>query len=742
MIAEGRFGGAVSLNANIDALFAPKNIVLVGASDRNWSARVHGTLARLGYAGGVYLVNPNRKELWGKTCFPSLSELPEAPDHLAVFLPADETIKTIEAAAPLGARSASLFASGFGEGGDEAGGSRATRLRSALSLSGIAAVGPNCMGLSVGRSRFATIPDEQLDIAERGSVAIVTQSGMLIQTLSRGVQSGGGSISYLISCGNQIGLTFADYLTHLAEDEDIRVIACYIESVRDSAAFFEAADRVHRAGKTIVVTKIGGSERARRAALAHTGSLAGSLQVFDVFAREHGIVRAKTIEDLVESAIFLSKARRPQGSRIALITNSGALKSLASEAGEALGVAFSELSAPTGAKIAAALPDVELSNPLDTKRTLSSEQYVATIAAVHDDPSVDMVLIAEELPRAAGIDRKLKNFSALDSYIASTAVKPIACFSPVTSDQNEYMQAIRGELPHIAWLRDLNKTLRVASGLAPANHAPPAARRREENVAARRRLESLVENACSCTLDENASKDILRMFGIPMPKEIFAPGWRFERLAAAATAIGFPVVVKAVCAEVAHKSDVGLVILNVRSEDDLRSAFDSLSQRCMSLAIRPSGILVAEQLSGGVEVVVGMHRDPEMGPVVMFGGGGVLLELMRDVAFGPPGLDAARARDMIHSTRVSRLLGGYRGSPRCDMDSLIAALMAMGSIADELGDVVESVEVNPLLARPDGVFALDALIVTRNSPTGEPAKDFLRQRTAAQGCVLEGSDQD
>src|SRR4051812_9598929 len=201
-----------ALHANVGALFAPRNIVLVGASDRNWSARVHGILDRLGYAGSIYLVNPNRSELWGRKCYPSLAALPEAPDHLAVFLPAEETIAIIEAATPLGARSASLFAAGFGEGGDRAGATRAARLKTALGRSGIAAVGPNFMGLSDGKAIFATIPDEHLDITAGGPVAVVTQSGMLIQTLNRGIQGGGAPISYLISCGNQIGLTFADYL--------------------------------------------------------------------------------------------------------------------------------------------------------------------------------------------------------------------------------------------------------------------------------------------------------------------------------------------------------------------------------------------------------------------------------------------------------------------------------------------------------------------------------------------------
>jgi acetyltransferase len=326
-----------------------------------------------------------------------------------------------------------------------------------------------------------------------------------------------------------------------------------------------------------------------------------------------------------------------------------------------------------------------------------------------------MVLVAEELPRAAGIDRKLRNFSALDDYIATNASKPIVCFSPVTSEQNEYIQGLQRDLPHIAWLRDLNKTLRVASGLGPFNYPP--LRRAVNGSAAREALESLTKrNLKTRSLDEQTSKDILRTFGIQTPREIVLPGWGFERVASAAATLKFPVVVKVVCAAVAHKSDAGLVILNVTSKAELTKAYDHLSQRCGALGLEPEGILVAEQMSGGIEVVIGLHRDAEVGPVVMFGAGGILLELMRDVAFGPPGLDAARARDMIASTRVAKLLDGYRGAAPCDKESLVDALVAMGAMAAEVGDLVESAEINPLLVRPDGVFALDALIAMREPP--------------------------
>ena len=708
--------------SNIEALFAPRNIVLVGASDRNWSTRVRGTLLRLGYPGAIYLVNPNRSELWDQRCYPDLSAMPEAPDHLAIFLPAEQTIETIEAAGSLGARSASLYAAGFGEGGDAAGKLRADRLRQVLLRSGIAALGPNCMGLSVGRARFATIPDEHLSIVDGGSVAVVTQSGMLMQTLSRGIESGGGSLSYLISCGNQVGLSFADCIDHLASDDDVRVIACYVEGISDSCAFFAAARKARANGKTVVVTKIGGSEKSRRAALAHTGSLSGSLQAFDVFAREEGIVRAETIEDLVESCIFLSRAKRPEGRNIGLVTYSGALKSLATEVSEPLGVSFAELSATTGEAILAAVPDLAVSNPLDTKRTLPSEQYIATIEAVHDDPSVDMVLISEDLPRAAGIDRKVKNLQALNDYIASKATKPVVCFSPVTCGETPYMSDLRAELPHIAWLRDLSKSLRVASRLAPVHNPPLAATRSDvfDPVSAELQQHAALR-AEPFAMNERASKELIGTFGIATPSEAFVACLDADQAVRAAREIGFPVVLKVVSTTAMHKTELGLLLLNVSSEAEVREAVQRLSQRCACHSIVPEGLLVAQQITGGVEVILGLHRDPEVGPVVVFGAGGIMSELIRDVAFGPPGLDVARAHAMIASTRVSALVKGYRGSEPGDIAGLVRAIEAMGTMALNLGDLLESVDVNPLLVCPHGVFALDALVVLAGRDAAKPS---------------------
>ncbi len=701
----------MSVVDNIGALLAPRNVVLVGASDRNWSARVHENLRRFDYSGGVYLVNPNRTELWGVPCYPSIADLPEPPDHLAIFVPADQTLDVLANAT--GARSASLYAAGFGEGDDATGHARAQRLRVILEETRIAAVGPNCMGLAVGASRFCTVPDEQLSILAPGPIAAITQSGMLVQTLSRGLESAGLTLSHLISCGNQIGLTFADYIEALAEDEALRVIACYVESVNNADRFFAAAQKAKANGKSVVVVKIGGSAAAREAALAHTGSLAGSHAAFDARAGECGVVRVDALEDMVEAAAFLARAKRPKGRRIALVTNSGAMKSLMTEASDSCGVTLTPISNTTAEKLVAVMPDAEPGIPYDTKRTLPTSQYMSCIQALHDDPNVDALLIAEELPRAEGIERKIANFAALDAWVARDALKPVAFVSPLTLRETDYMLRTRANLPNTPWLRDLTKAMRVMARLAAPAYpaleplAPRAAAKAFEGKA------QASIRAGQRALNEVDSKALLASYGIePAPEACVAT---VDEAVAAAQRIGFPVVLKAVSAAVPHKSDAGLVLLNLSDEGAVRAAAAKIAGICARLGAPLEGLLVAKQISGGVEMVIGIHRDPEVGHVVMVGAGGVLLELVQDVAFGPPGLDKARALSMISQLRAAKLLAGYRGAPACDVNALADALVNLGAMASDLGEYIDSVDVNPIMALPDALYALDGLVILRES---------------------------
>ncbi len=702
----------------LDALFAPRNVALVGASDRNWAPRVFGNLQRFGYEGEIYLVNPSRSELWGRRCYPSLAELPEAPDHLALLVPADQSLDILEDGSARGARSATFFAAGFGEGGEAKGLARAARLKDIVARTGVAVVGPNCMGLAVGRSKFSTVPDEHHAPLQPGPVAAITQSGMLVQTVGRGLNDAGLPLAYLLSAGNQTGLTIADYISHLADDADLRVIVCYIEAVRDAPAFLAASRKAKANGKTVVVTKIGGSEESRAAALAHTGSLAGSLEVFDAFAEDAGIVRVDSLEDIVQAAEYLSRAPRPKGNRIALMTNSGALRSLTSEAGSQFGISYPSFSAQTQALLKESHAEAEVSNPYDFKRTLPSELYVKLIDAVHRDPNCDLVLLTEELPRQAGIERKVSNFRAIENWLAAgnAASKPLAVFSPISLSENDYMRGLREELPHIPWLHDISKSLRTIGKLADRSRKLPSlsdsvAPSRMSLVASWRGFASKLEQPVA--LDEVQSKAILAAYGVCMPREIVAAS--AQEAAAAASEIGYPIVVKGISADIAHKSDAGLVRLNLSDADEVAAAAGDIIEICAKRGAKLEGILVAQQVKGGLEMVAGIHRDAEMGPVVMAGLGGIWLELFKDVAFAPPWLDKDAALTAISITRSARLLAGYRGAPVADADALADIMVALGALAREFGDILESVDINPVLVRAkgQGALALDGLIVLR-----------------------------
>lgn len=716
----------MSRTKNIEALFSPRSVALVGASDKNWSARVWENLQRFGYEGQIYPINPNRQEIWGVRCYASLDDLPGPADHLALFVPADPSLDILEQGGSRGAPSATLYAAGFGEGGDAAGLARARRLRAILDATGVAATGPNCMGLAVGRSRFCTIPDEQIELLAPGPVAVLTQSGMLVQTLSRGISDAGLTLSSIVSCGNQTGLAFADYIDALCEDADLRVIACYIESVIDGRAFLAAAEKARRKGKTIVVVKSGESEAARAAALAHTGALAGNMAVFDAFAREAGIVRVDNLEDLVEAAAFLAYADRPKGRGVALMTNSGALKSMATDAADRFGVSMTPLSDETRARIKAALPDADVSNPFDCKRTLASKEYIACVEALHDDPGVDVLLLAEEYPRRPGIERKVKNFAALDAWAATGRTKPVALFSPLSLRETEHMRELRDAYRRLPMLRDIGKTLRTIGRITAAAPAASAPKIRREGaapaIAATLRAQAAGLDAPT-PLNEAVSKQALAAYGVALAREevVATPA----EAVAAARRIGFPVVLKAVCSAVPHKSDAGLVLLRLGDAAAVENGARLLVERCAALGVAAEGILVAQQVTGGIEMVLGVHRDAEMGPAVMVGLGGVWLELFRDVAFAPPDLDEAQARAAIMRTRAGRLLQGYRGSPPCDIDALARAMVAVGRLTIDLGDAIDALDVNPIVATPDGAFALDALLVLR------PAENRTREEDHA-----------
>ena len=716
----------------VRALLNPRSVAIVGASDRpgNWSMRVFQTLRRFAFPGPIYPVNPRNATVWdGETCYPSLSDLPEAPDHVVVIVPGVAAIDTIAEAGKVKARSATVFSGGFGEGGDPKGRDLAVRLRQAIDAAGLAVSGPNCLGNLAAPHRFMTIPDDRIVELELGPVAIVGQSGGIVMAIQRALHARGVKTSYAITSGNEIGLYTSDYIRYLADDPHVRVIVCFIESIRHAAEFRRACEHARNVGKPVVAVKIGGSEESRRAALAHTGSLAGSLQCFDAVAETVGVIRVDTLDEAVETAEYLSHAPIPKGPRLGGMTFSGGMKGMMLEAAERHGLSFPPLAPETLAKVGEVLGvGTSLGNPLDAGfAALSSpEAYFKCIEILRADPNIDVLLLQEELPPVPRTNNKVDNLLQVERMVAESPWPPVAIVSMISYMFTEHTREFRAKLEHLPVLQEIDKALKATGAAgrygelrAQAASAPPTppetARTSKPNIAGVLRRRTKAADGLS-VLNEADSKELLRAYGIRTPREVIAGS--ADTAIMAAKDIGYPVVLKLLAAEVQHKSDIGGVMLNIRSDNELRSAYTRLGQN-LAKAVRGAKleqVIVAEQVSGGVELVLGVQRDPEVGPVVMFGSGGINLELHKDVAFGAVPLPLWQAKAMIQRTTAGKLLKGYRGTPPGDEGSVLAALIALGRLAHNLGDQVESIDINPVVALPDGqgAVALDALVVLRN----------------------------
>ena len=705
----------------VGALLNPDNVVIVGATEKpgNWAQRVWRNLARYEFPGSVYPFNPTRESVWGVRCCRSFAELPARPDHLVILVPARLVAGVLREGAAAGARSATIMSSGFGEAPDSEGRTLAAELEHAINETGLAVSGPNCLGNFNTAAKLFTMTDDRPHAFSRGPVAIFGQSGGIVMAIERTLEERGVATDALITSGNEAGLTAADYIEYFAAQPQIRVIVAYLESVRDPGAFLLACRSARALGKPVVVMKLGASDAGREAAAAHTGSLAGSMEVFDAVAGEAGALRARNLDDLVEMVEFLVHAPLPPGGRIGSMTFSGGMRGLLLDAAEANGLRYHDLGADTRTRLETILSvGTIIGNPLDAgfSALTSAEAYIACVESMLADPAIDLLLLQEELPRGPGTERKETNLRAVNE-LAAKASKPIAFVSMISHGLTDYSRTLRAQLPHLAFLQEVEKTLRIAAGVTAyvARLAEPAtSAARAPSARQRATLDEILERAGSAALDEPTSKRLLSAYGLEGPREMLAQSE--EQAIACARAIGFPVVAKIVSAALPHKSDMGGVRVGLRDDAAVRDAWRAIMAAAAAHPLRPEveGVLIAEMVSGGLELVLGMSRDPEMGPAILFGSGGVDLELLRDTALAVPPLDEARARALIARTRAGVLVKGYRGKPALDEAALVRALLGLSDLVMDAGDRLAAVDVNPFLLRETGGVALDALVVRRD----------------------------
>jgi acetyltransferase len=457
----------------VEALLAPRNIVIVGANDRpgSWPARTWQNLKEYGFPGAVYPVNPRRTEIWDVPCYADLAALPEPPDHLAILVPAGAVIGVLQEGARAGARSATIFTSGIGDATASDGMALGEEVMRVIHDSGLAVSGPNCMGNFCARTHMATLNDPGALPAEPGPVAMVGQSGGVMLFVAHALRDRGIGVGYIVTSGNEIGLTSADYIAAYAADPVVKVIVVYVEGIRDVRAFLDACALAQSAGKRVVVLKMGRFAAGREAALAHTGGIAGRADVFDAVAGEVGVIRVNTADDVVETVELLLHAPALRGRRLAALTLSGAFRGMLLDAAEEHGLIFPALAQATIDRLNALLSaGAMVANPVDGGFGIltSAETYRSCIEALAEDPNVDIVIVQEELAREPGPGRSERWMMIAEEFAATRATKPIAYASFVSYGLTAHSLDLRARLPHIAILQESNRALRAIAKTARA----------------------------------------------------------------------------------------------------------------------------------------------------------------------------------------------------------------------------------------------------------------------------------
>ncbi|MDH2387016.1 acetate--CoA ligase family protein [Bradyrhizobium sp. CER78] len=712
---------------SIHAMLHPRNIVLVGATDKpgNYAERIWNNLVKYKYAGGLFPINAKREAIWGVTCYKDFASLPEKPDHVLVLVPARFAVQVIRDAAAAGARSATIVTSGFSELQDEESQRLAVELKQAIKETGLAVTGPNCLGnLSAGENLFTNI-DDRIVTMEPGAVAIAGQSGAIVMAIRQALEDRGVGVGYMVTTGNESGLETPDLMSYFAADPSIRVIVVYLEGVRNTKVFRDACKAARAAGKPVIALKLGASEGGRAAAMAHTGALAGSIETFDAISTREGVIRVRGLDELIETTECFVHADPPKGNRLAAVSLSGGKRGLLIDAFYSAGLNFAPLSPNASEQLAKMLgPGSIVGNPLDAgfAAVVDPSVYMKSIKIMIDDPDTDIVIIDAELPKAPHELRE-RNLRIVNE-MAGQANKPVIYISAMSIGFTDFTKGLRKSLPNIAVMQGLDRAVGAIKSLIEY-----AGLRKEvpdivssSKASARAVLEKTLKAANgAAALDEVASKQLLKAYGIPISKEDVAQ--TAAEAVKIAKAIGFPVVAKVVSPDILHKSDIGGVVLNLANAAEVKKAFNDITARVKKLKGKPKleGILIAQQVKADLELVVGASLDAEMGPVVLFGTGGVDIELMKDVALAGAPLDAAEARELIAKTKAGVKMKGYRGKPALHEPSAVKALVGLSNLMADANGRIASIDVNPFLINSKLGVAVDGLIVLNNAAANKAA---------------------
>ncbi len=690
---------------SVEYLLRPKSIALVGASDSSrggWGQEIYQNLEFSGFPAKVYLVNPKRSELWGRKVYPNFAAIPEPVDLALTVIPTGAVVDTLTEGAKNGLKCALIFAAQFGEGGDPEGQKRAQALRALSETNGLRISGPNCMGSLAIREKLLLYPAKRVRSLQPGGVGVVFQSGGTFQFWLQQAALRGLDFSYAVSSGNELDLDLADYINFLVDDEHTKCIVCLVEGVRRPLAFMAAAEKALKAARPIILLKVGRSERGKAATASHTGAIAADDQVFDAVCRKYGIVRCPSLDDLLETSLAFSQGRLPKGPRIAMACYSGGAKGLVLDYASDEGAEMAPLTPETRARLLPMIdPGLAAENPLDVGPAVGVQapKFAEICKVVCADPTVDLVTVQGLVPTGPNDPY---NPEPLRGVLASTD-KPVLAFGRIAQNASEISREYQNEsgVPFIQGLpetvRALQGLVRYAAALQRGAPATPEPRGRAEN------------------LKGTAFDALLKSHGLAIPRSAMAKT-ADDAATAAAADLGFPVAVKIVSPQASHKTEVGGVALGLRSAGEVRAAAETMRVRLAQhdSSARVEGFLVQEMVSG-VEMILGVREDPQFGPFMLVGLGGIMVEAMRDVAIRLLPVDEATAGEMLASLRGASLLGEFRGRPARDVDAVVAAMTGLSRLFLDHRAFLSDFEINPLivLAKGDGARAVDVRMVPR-----------------------------
>ena len=680
--------------SDLEAIFRPRALALVGASSRpdSLSGKLLGNLTAAGYTGAVYPINPKAAEVRGIKCYPRLRDCPRAPDLAVVMVPRDAAVAAIDECIAVGVNGVVVITAGFREGGE--GGARVERLLlERVRAAGVRMVGPNCMGV------INTEPGVRMDAsftpapALPGAVAFASHSGALGVAVLEAAREAGLGFSQFISLGNSADVNVNDTLEFWERDEGTRVILLYLEALPEPQRFLALASRISRR-KPIVVFKGGRTAAGARAASSHTGALAAGDTGVDALLKQSGCLRADTLEEMFDLALALESSPPARGRRVAVVTNAGGPAIAATDALAGEGLAVAALSPATEQALRGFLPpEAAVGDPVDMLPSATPENFAQAVELALADPGVDAVLtitvtpiVVGPLEIAAGIARGSR-----------AAAKPVLSVFMTHSSFFLASRAIAGLPPTF---RYPEAAVRALSGLVRSREA--AGRRAAPVIPLRMTPSSIVarsRDGGGGYLPIGDAFALLQEAGIPVAP--FAVVADVADVSAAARAIGFPVVLKAIGSNLVHKSELGAVEVGLADAAQVERALAGMNRRLDGAGVRPDGFLIQQHVRGGREAILGITRDPSIGPLLMVGLGGVAVEIWKDVSFRVAPINASDADAMLSELAGAPLLGPFRGRPAGDRDGLIEALVRLGALAAANPEIAEC-DVNPLLVLDAG----------------------------------------